>query len=531
MAYAMTHRVYKVVGRHRYAYEYESYWDPKRRRTHQRMVRYLGPCDRKGRILSAPKTRLESVHSAFPVGPLAVFFSAAQQLRARDHIREVLAIDDQAAGTLLALGLNQAAARVPIYHLPDWVRASPLPKWLSLDAEQLTARSFEDALSSLCHLTPEKTWEDRGLLLQQELTRAWRNGSREPAGAYYDITKQAYYGTHCPYGQLGHDERGTAPVVGFGMVVSKEHHHPILCRSLPGGQTDVLSVAPTLELLQAQGLRHLTVVMDKGMNSETNVRQAVDAGYHVVGSVKGWSREAVAYASRWPGEGLEHAEHVVGTSHGGAVYARAFTAPLMRFPRMRIAVVENLSRKAEDRQARDLLLQELEGPVSRARLKEIRQELGDVIVPSAGRRGFHVDPTAVERERVLDGRFLLFSTDLSLDGQQMYRTYFAKDAVEKAFRTSKGELSLGPVRYRRKDRLDAYATVVYVAYLLWSWAERRLQEKYPERHLSEALRALESVSWVRFGATKSVREWCTRLTNEQKELLTALGATEFLPAT
>jgi len=415
-------------------------------------------------------------------------------------------------------------------HLPDWFRASPLPGWLSLDAEALTPRHFEDALFGLCHLTPAKTWQDRGLLLQQELNRAWRNGSREPAGAYYDLTKQAYYGTHCPYAQLGHDERGTAVVVGFGMVVSKEHHHPLLCRALYGGQNDFLSVAPTLEFLQGQKLRRLTLVMDKGMTSKANVRLAVGAGYDVVGSVKGWSREAVAYAARWSGEQLERSEHVVGTSHGGAVYARAFTAPLMEFPKLRIAVVENLSRKAEDRQARDLLLQEFEGPVSKERLAEIKAELGEVIVTARGRRGFRVDPKAVERERALDGRFLLFSTDLSLDGRAMYREYFAKDAVEKAFRTSKGELSLGPVRYRRKDWLDAYATVVYLAYLLWSWAERRLQEKYPERHLTEALRALESMSWVRFGAGKSIREWVTRLTKEQNDLVTALGATCCLPA-
>lgn len=527
----MTHRVYKTFGRHRYAYEYESYYDPKLRRSRQRMVRYLGPCDATGRILFAPKARLDSVHSAFPVGPLATFFAAARQLRVQERIQEVLAVSDTEAANLLVLALNQATARVPLYRLADWVRANPLPGWLSLDPEKLTTRTFETALSSLCHLTPERTWEDRGLLLQQELTRAWRGSSREPAGAYYDITKQAYYGNHCPYGQLGHDERGTAPVVGFGMVVSKEHHHPILCRALPGGQNDSLSVAPTLELLEAQGFKRLTLVMDKGMTSKANVAQAREAGYHVVGSVKGWSKEAVDYASRWSGEELERSEFVVGTSHGGAVYARAFTAPLLDFPQMRIAVVENLSRKSEDRQARDLLLQELEGPVPKKRLDEIRRELGDVIVSSRGRRGFRVDPAAVERERGLDGRFMLFSTDLALDGREMYQSYFAKDAIEKAFRTSKGELSLGPVRYRRKDRLDAYATVVYMAYLLWSWAERRLKEKYPERHLSEALRSLEGVSWVRFGMGKSVREWCTRLTKEQKDLLTALGATGYLPAT
>jgi hypothetical protein len=520
-------RITTVRGR-RYLQQVESVWDPKRKRSVTRVLAHLGPCDENGKLLHPPRARVESIHSAFPVGPLAVFFAAAEELRVRDRIGQALSLDDREASILLALALNQASARVPLYRLPNWVRASPLPRWLSLDGESLTPRSFEEALGTLCHLTPERTWEDRGLLLQQELTRAWRGSSREPAGAYYDITKQPYYGSHCPYGQLGHDERGTAPVIGFGMVVSKEHHHPILCRTLPGGQGDSLSVAPVLEMLQAQGLRHLRLVMDKGMTSKGNVERAVDAGYEVVGSVKGWSREAVAYASRWPGEELERTEHVVGTSHGGAVYARAFTAPLNGLSKVRLAVVENLSRKAEDRQARDLLLQELEGPVGRARLREIRAELGGVMVPSPGRRGFRIDPKAVEEERALDGRFLLFSTDLTLDGRAMYQAYFAKDAIEKAFRTSKGELSLGPARYRRKDRLDAYSTVVYMAYLLWSWAERRLRAKYPEKHLTEALRSVESVSWVRFGAGKSVREWTTRLTDEQEKLLSAVGAVQYV---
>ena len=326
-------------------------------------------------------------------------------------------------------------------------------------------------------------------------------------------------------------ERGTAVVVGFGMVVSKEHHHPILCRALPGAQNDVLSVAPTLELLQAQGLKHLTLVMDKGMTSKANVAQAVAAGYQVVGSVKGWSREAVAYASRWPGEGMERSEHVVGTSHGGAVYARAFTAPLLDLPRMRIAVVENLSRKSEDRQARDLLLQELEGPVSRARLAEIKGELGDVLVSSPGRRGFRVDSTAVERERTLDGRFLLFSTDLALDGPEMYRTYFAKDAVEKAFRTSEGNSlvrtgalpakgSVGRLRHGRLCGLSA---------LELGGAE--IAGEIPRASpLGDAPRPRERLVGTVWGG-KSVREWCTRLTKEQKELLATLGASEYLPAT
>ena len=142
-----------------------------------------------------------------------------------------------------------------------------------------------------------------------------------------------------------------------------------------------------------------------------------------------------------------------------------------------------------------------------------------------------MEPTAAKREWTLDERFLLFSTDLALNGPEIYRGYFTKGAVERASRTTKGDLSLGPVRCRRKYRLDAYATEVHVAYLLQSWVELRLQEKSPKRQPSEGLRALESVSRARLGGGKPVREWCARLTKGQKELLATFGVSEYPPAT
>ncbi|MEM0129163.1 MAG: hypothetical protein QXG65_03245, partial [Thermoplasmata archaeon] len=66
------------------------------------------------------------------------------------------------------------------------------------------------------------------------------------------------------------------------------------------------------------------------------------------------------------------------------------------------------------------------------------------------------------------------------------------------------------------------------AYLLWSWAERRLKEKFPERSLSDAMRSLENLAWVRFGTGKSVREWATRLTTEQEKVLAAVSAVKYV---
>ncbi len=211
---------------------------------------------------------------------------------------------------------------------------------------------------------------------------------------------------------------------------------------------------------------------------------------------------------------------------------------------MRVAAVLNPWRADQERGSRDLAMRELaEGKVPTERLRQIRKVLGKEVAEAArGRRGFTVNEKVLAEEEKGLGRFLLFSTDLTMSAEEMFELYFQRDAIEKVFETMKGELSLGPIRYRRTDRLESYATIVYVAYLLWSWAERKLTEawpeaarevrkKYPTLTLSKAVDLLEGVSWVRFGAKKSVRDWTTRLTEVQEAILKPLEATRFLPAT
>ncbi len=544
----MTYPVYKVLGGHRYAYEYESYPDPKTHKSRQRMVRYLGPCDRNGRVLVSPKVRPEMVRSAFPVGRLLVFHASAEKLRVRERVRKALGIDDEMAGHFMVIVYNMDTDRVADEHLPEWARAGPLDRLLSIDTADLIPETFARVRSAVCHLSPEtKLWEDRGPAVQKELTRAWRYLTRDPPGAYYDVTKVDFHGWTNPYAEMGHDSHGgISTVVGFGMVVSSEHHHPYLCRALPGSQNDSLGVGDTVRTLRSWEYEGLRLVMDRGMITKENVQLARDEGFPLVGLVKGWDLETIALASRWSEEELEQPENVVETSRR-SVYAKALTTPLFDIPELRVAVVVNPRRKAEEREGRDLALDEWEGPspVAEDRVEVLKKQLKvqnpklrkkkgyapGLLVRSAGRRGAVVDHEAVKRARGMDGRFLIFSTDLTLSGKEMYRTYFARDGIEKVFRTGKGELSLGPLRWHRQDRTDAHATVFYAASLLWSWSEQTLKKKYPERSLTEALHTLESLAWVKSGSGKSAREWPMKPTDEQKELLTALGATRYLPPT
>ena len=532
----------KPQGANFYLAEYESYWDPKLHRSRQRYLRHLGPCDKKGNLLARPMHRVDHVHSTFSVGPLALYYAAAQDLKVLDVIQEALGVGRVTACHILDLALNQLVGRVPLYQLHTWTLRSPLMAWQELERSQVTHEAYQTALMTLCRPTSSEV-DHAGLHLQELLNATWRRGSREPAAVYYDITKQSYYGTDCPYAAVGHDGSGNlSNVVGFGLVVSRDHHHPTLCRPLLGSKNDTLAVGETVQLLKGFGYDHLTMVMDRGMVSEKNLKVVTGAGYEQLGIVRGWNEEAWKYITRWPQEKLEQPRFVVERASGTAAYCRSWVAPLYGRTRMRVAVVENPRRRQEERESRDLAIKQLTtGSVPAERLRQIRKVLGkDVAERSRGRRGFVVNERVLAEEEKGLGRFLLFSTDLDLDAEEMFSLYFQRDEIEKVFETAKGELSLGPIRYRRADRLDAYATVVYVALLLRSWAERKFKEawpsapsevrkKYPTMTLSRALGHLKDVSWVRFGAGESVREWVTRLTEVQEAILKPLGGAKLLP--
>ncbi len=242
-------------------------------------------------------------------------------------------------------------------------------------------------------------------------------------------------------------------------------------------------------------------------------------------------------------EELERPERLVRTSRG-SVYARAMPVPLFGLPKVRVAAAVNPRRKAEAWEMRDLALLEWEkGALAKERIEELEWELRvenprprgksrylpGLLVESIGRRGAEGDPQAVPQDRVRDTRSLVFGTDLSLSGPEMYETYFARDGIERVFRTGKGELHLEPVRKPRLDRMYASATVLYMAWLVWSWMEQTLKRKLPETSLTEALGFLENVSWVRPGAGKSAREGVPQPAGKQEEILITLGATRYLP--
>lgn len=531
MILGMAYRVTRQVGKHLYGYEVESYWDPEKKQPRQRVLRFLGRVDQKGQVVVPGLTRVDGVCGSMPVGALALFYGAACELGMVGHIQEVLDVDRDIAVHVLCLALNQIGPRRSLSDLANWVARSPIPRWERLDPTGLNREAFDQALQRLCHSTPDGGLEDRGLALQHRMTSVWRGGSREPAQFYYDITRQLYYGSGCCYAEPGYFPGGTCKnVLGFGMVTSRHRQHPVLCRAIRGSRSDTLTVQDVVRHLKAWGFGRLTMILDRGMISRENVECVVDSGFDLIGLVPETHKEAWSYIAHWPNEELERPRHLVERASGAKVYVRAWCAELLGRKKMRVALVLDSLRAARERLERDGLIHAVDLAKAPGRLRELREDLGALAVPALGRRGFAVDLEAAVEDRLGDGKFLMFSTDPSCQAEQMFRIYFQRDEIEKAFRTLKGELSLGPIRYRRRDRIDAYTTVVYLAYLLWSHIQERLSEKYPSMTVSKALALLEDVHLVRFQTGKTISEWTTRCSREQDKIIKLLGAKRFLPS-
>jgi hypothetical protein len=525
MAFLVTRR----VGKYLYRYEVESYWDPAKKQPRQRILRFLGRVDKEGHVVVPPAVRVDALSSSFPVGALALFYAVARELDMVARIQKVLDIDHDGAVHVLCLVLNQIGHRRPLIDLADWVRNSPIPRWERIDAERLNRESFDRALHRLCHATLDGGFEDLGLKLQQEMTDVWRDGTREPAQFYYDVTRQVYYGNDCPYAEPGYFPGGTSKnVLGFGMVTSRHRQHPVLCRAIRGSRSDTLTVQDVVNHLKAWGFKRLTLILDRGMISRENVEFIVKSGFDLVGLVPETHKEAWDYITRWPNSELERPQHLVERGSGAKVYTRAWRAPLMGRRSMRVALVVDPVRATHERLERDGLIRAVEKTTNPKRLRELREDLGALAVPAPGRRGFTVDTAGVTEDRLGDGKFLMFSTDGTLGAEQMFRIYFQRDEIEKAFRTIKGEISLGPIRYRRRDRIDGYTTVVYLAYLLWSRVQERIREKYPSMTVTKALSLVEDVHLVRFQSGKQISQWTTRCSTEQVKILKLVGASRFL---
>lgn len=517
----------KIREGKKYRYLVENYWDKEKKSSRQRVIQYLGVdigAEGSEKLIS-PSHKMDEIERAIPVGKLALYYAAAQYIDLGDAMEKYC---PSQSFPVLALVMNQACNRLSLEKAAVWVNNTPLAEWEGSEQHALTRIYLDNALNTLCFVK-NGIKSDVGLAIQRTMAeRCQKLDSKRRNHLFYDVTKITYFGDKCSYSEKGYNSSHRGKwTIGVGFVISGGNGFPVRCGAIPGSKNDTLTMEDLLVALKAWGYRSIPMIVDRGMVSTQNIKIARKEGFHIIGCCPETSNEVASALSYWNDEDISKWENAVKRYSEGMVYVKGWKGALYGQSGS-ITVVLDPARKAMEKANRDMMIKELSETTDKMRVNELKGVLSSVIVKQRGRRGFRVDDNLVQQEEFIDGRFLMFCTDQRISAKNVFTIYFQRDEIEKAFRILKGELSLGPIRYQRPERIDAYLTIVFLAYLLRTIVKFRLKKAGIDMSVDQAVDELKNLTLVEFSYKGRMRWKLSRATKKQLLLMKATGADKIL---
>jgi transposase len=276
--------------------------------------------------------------------------------------------------------------------------------------------------------------------------------------------------------RYGHskDHRPDLPQVVIGLAVTKEGL-PVRCWVLPGNTQDMTTVDKVKKDLSGWKLSRCIWVMDRGMNSEENRTILQQAGGHYILGEKLRDdqedhRHALSRRGRYQKvkENLEVKEVIVGKGER----------------RRRFVLVYNPEEARKDKATRERTLKKIEEALlalgdqrGKAHKKAVCALLAHRTLGRYLRQlkngALRIDRKKVKTEAHLDGKYLLSTSDDSLNPEDVALGYKQLMEVERAFRTLKTTLELRPLYHRKDERIQAHVLLCFLALLLVRIAERQ----------------------------------------------------------
>jgi transposase len=190
---------------------------------------------------------------------------------------------------LLLAAINRAVAPTSKLQFADWYRQTALTRLLPADPAWLSSQNFWNHMDLVTadHIAACEQQLSRRLIERLQL---------DLRGLVYDGTNFfTYINTRTPaeLPQRGHNKqkRGDLRQVSLGLLVSTDFHIPLLHWVYAGNVADSVEFRSVTEELAAhyrelsQTCEHITLVFDKGNNSEEAFDTLAPSPFHFVGSL------------------------------------------------------------------------------------------------------------------------------------------------------------------------------------------------------------------------------------------------------
>jgi transposase len=562
----------KIIGGHTYYYaRYCQRVDGK-----PKIVRqvYLGKIDdlvAAAERSQQPPQPLETVVAAF--GDAAALLDIAQRLDLVPLLDSILPPKRHQGLSvgqyLLLAAINRAVSPTSKVQFADWYRQTVLTRLLPADPATLSSQGFWNHMDLV---TADHVLECETQITQRLIQRL----QLDLRALVYDGTNFfTYINTRTPaeLPQRGHNKqkRGDLRQVSLGLLVSADFHIPLFHKVYAGNVNDSTEFRSITEELSthyrqlAQSCEHITLVFDKGNNSEEAFASLQNTPVHFVGSLVPSQHSELLLIPRKQFRPLSHAglEEVEAHRTEKKVFGQARTIVVTFNPNLYDGQLQGLTthlRKAR-RKLRDLQIQlqrRREGKVKGGQaptLDSVKKQIHAICsaqfvekilkaeVQQLGKGlelTFRTDQAALDRLcRVQFGKTILFTDNADWSEEQIVLAYRSQYHIEDAFKQMKNPHFLGwsPMFHWTDSKIQVHAFYCVLALLLTSLLQRELAGKGESLSINRLLEELGGIRETlvvyprRQGQRQASTAAClTSMTALQQRLFSLLDLQRFAPA-
>jgi transposase len=318
----------------------------------------------------------------------------------------------------------------------------------------------------------------------------------------YDVSSSYMEGKHCPLARFGYsrDHRKDRMQITYGLLCNSEGC-PVAVEVFEGNTNDHQTVASQVQKLKSRfGLDHVVLVGDRGMVSETTIRQELEPlGLDWVTALKESTVRTLAEA-RVITPSLFDTDRMAEIQHPD-------------FPGERLIACFNPYTKERSQHRREDLLQATEQSLIKVYDATVRRrnplkgsgEIGMAAGKALAKTGmgkyfrilitedgltWHRRVGVIEQEAALDGIYVIRTKVPAerMNTEQTKAAYQSLSKVERAFRSLKDvDLQIRPIHHRLEGRVRAHVFLCMLAYhvewhLRRAWEPLLWAEKAPKAH-------------------------------------------------
>ena len=428
---------------------------------------------------------------------------------------------------LLLAALNRLTSPRSKAQMAHWYQQTALRRWLPLSRQQLRSQRFWDAMNAV----DEQAIRKIETALSQKLVEEFEIDVR---CLCFDCTNfDTFIDSRATseLAQRGHakSKRTDLRVVGLALLVSTDFHIPLFSRVYPGNQPDSVTFGSvTEELIEryrllAKNLEHVTLVFDKGNNSEENLEALVPSRYHVVGSLVPTQHQDLLEVPLDRFQSFEDTrlEGVTAFRTSKKVFGREWTMVVTRSQELLDGQLRGIAQVLRKRRR---ALSELQWKLKRSQepgakgkgytLKSLQahaqnlssgQYIQKILrVEIQQRRGklqfnYHTDAHALEKLTATTlGRRILFTDNHEWTTEEIILAYRSQYHVEAAFRTMKNPHFVGwePMYHWTDQKIRVHALYCVIALTLAGLLQREAHRAGLQLSLEAIGRELSSICEV-----------------------------------